>query len=62
MEMMVHPKKNSTNQDALQEKGSTVFEHSLTEEQQFLQKIMSGEIKTYSHEEVIADLRKVLKR
>lgn len=38
------------------------FEQSLTEEQQFLQGILSGKIKTYSHEEVMADLRRVLKR
>ncbi|MFZ7187112.1 hypothetical protein ACLSY8_04145 [Avibacterium avium] len=38
------------------------FEHSLTEEQRFLQGILSGKIKTYSHEEVMSDLRKALNR
>lgn len=38
------------------------FEYSLTEEQRFLQGILSGKIKTYSHEEVMSDLRKILKR
>uniref|UniRef100_Q0I505 Uncharacterized protein n=2 Tax=Histophilus somni TaxID=731 RepID=Q0I505_HISS1 len=38
------------------------FEHSLTEEQRFLQGILTGKIKTYSHEEVVSDLRKALKR
>ncbi|MDY4281318.1 MAG: hypothetical protein SOX56_09670 [[Pasteurella] mairii] len=37
------------------------FENSLTEEQRFLQGILSGKIKTYSHEEVVADLRKALR-
>lgn len=37
------------------------FENSLTEEQRFLQGILSEKIKTYSHEEVVADLRKALR-
>lgn len=45
-----------------QENVLSIFEQSLTEEQRFLQGILSGKIKTYSHEEVIADLRRVLKR
>lgn len=45
-----------------QEKILSTFEHSLTEEQRFLQGILNGKIKTYSHEEVMTDLRKVLKR
>lgn len=49
-------------QSAFQEKILSTFEQSLTEEQRFLQGVLSGDIKTYSHEEVIADLRKVLRR
>lgn len=41
---------------------SEKFEHSLTEEQRFLLGISTGSIKTYSHEEVMADLRKILKQ
>ena len=50
------------NQSVFQEKILLTFEQSLTEEQRFLQGILSGEIKTYSHEEVVDDLRKVLSR
>lgn len=50
------------NQSVFQEKILSTFEQSLTEEQRFLQGILSGEIKTYSHEEVVDDLRKVLRR
>ena len=45
-----------------QEKILSSFEQSLTEEQRFLQSVLNGEIKTYSHEEVVTDLRKALKR
>lgn len=45
------------NQSVFQEKILSTFEQSLTEEQRFLQGILSGEIKTYSHEEVVDDLR-----
>lgn len=36
-------------------------EQSLTEEQRFLQAVLNGQIKTYSHKEVVIDLRKALK-
>lgn len=52
----------SQQQKIFQEKILSTFEQSLTEEQRFLQGVLSGKIKTYSHEEVVADLRKVLKR
>lgn len=52
----------SQQQKVFQEKILSTFEQSLTEEQRFLQGVLSGKIKTYSHEEVVADLRKVLKR
>lgn len=52
----------STQQAVFHEKVLSAFEQSLTEEQRFLQDILSGKIKTYSHEEVIADLRRILKR
>ena len=49
-------------QTPFQEKISSLFEQSLTEEQRFLQGILRGEIQTFSHEEVIATLRETLKR
>lgn len=54
--------KEQKSQAAFQEKMVSLFEQSLTEEQRFLQGVLSGEIKTYSNEEVMADLRKVLGR
>lgn len=44
-----------------QEKISSMFEQSLTEEQRFLQDVMSGKIKLIAHEEVIQKLEFVLK-
>ncbi|MCV0731803.1 hypothetical protein MLI38_026410 [Escherichia coli] len=49
-------------QKEIKEKVQTKFDYSLTEEQKFLQGIISGKINTYSHEEVMDDLRKVLKK
>ena len=49
-------------QTPFQEKTSSLFQQSLTEEQRFLQGILRGEIQTFSHEEVIATLRETLKR
>ena len=49
-------------QTPFQEKISSLFEQSLTEEQRFLQGILRGEIQTFSHEEVVATLRETLKR
>ena len=49
-------------QTPFQEKISSLFQQSLTEEQRFLQGILRGEIQTFSHEEVIATLRETLKR
>ena len=49
-------------QTPFQEKISSLFEQSLTEEQRFLQGILRGEIQTFSHEEIIATLRETLKR
>ena len=49
-------------QKEIKEKVQTKFDYSLTEEQRFLQGIISGKINTYSHEEVMNDLRKVLKK
>ncbi|MEG9530921.1 hypothetical protein [Mannheimia indoligenes] len=59
--MLINPTENQQKK-IFQEKILSMFEQSLTEEQCFLQGVLSGKIKTYSHEEVIADLRKVLKR
>ena len=41
---------------------SLLLTQSLSEEQRFLQAVLNGEIQTYSHDEVIGDLRRVLKR
>ena len=49
-------------QTPFQEKISSLFQQSLTEEQRFLQGILRGEIQTFSHEEVVATLRETLKR
>ncbi|KGQ24462.1 hypothetical protein [Gallibacterium anatis] len=49
-------------QDSFQEKVLSVFQQSLTEEQRFLQSVLNGKIKTYSHEEIIAELRQALNR
>ena len=49
-------------QTPFQEKISSLFQQSLTEEQRFLQGILRGEIQIFSHEEVIAILRETLKR
>ena len=49
-------------QTPFQEKISSLFEQSLTEEQRFLQGILRGEIQTFSHEEIVATLRETLKR
>lgn len=59
---MLNQAKIKHQQIDFQEKISSLFEQSLTEEQRFLQGILNGNIKTYSHEDVINDLRKVLKR
>lgn len=48
-------------QTAIKEKISSVFEKSLTEEQRFLQGVMSGEIKLIPHDEVMKKLEFVLK-
>lgn len=53
---------NTEQQQAVFQEVLSAFEQSLTEEQRFLQGILSGKIKTYAHAEVMADLRKVLKR
>lgn len=52
--------KSQSPQTGLEDKVLVAFEQSLTEEQRFLQGILSGEIQTYSHEDVMADLRKAL--
>lgn len=44
-----------------QEKILTMFEHSLTEEQRFLQDVISGKVKLIPHEEVMKKLEFVLK-
>ena len=59
---MQHIKPQSQANTDFQKKILSRFEQSLTEEQRFLQSVLNNEIKTYSHKEVIADLRKVLKR
>ena len=59
---MQHIKPQSQASTDFQKKILSRFEQSLTEEQRFLQSVLNDEIKTYSHEEVVADLRKVLKR
>ena len=56
---MLHETKPQT---PFQEKISSLFQQSLTEEQRFLQGILRGEIQTFSHEEVVATLRETLKR
>lgn len=48
-------------QTAIKEKISSIFEKSLTEEQRFLQGVMSGEIKLIPHDEVMKKLEFVLK-
>ena len=48
-------------QAILHEKVSSSFEQSLTEEQRFLQGVMSGDIKLVPHEEVMKKLEFVLK-
>ncbi|MGR3808561.1 hypothetical protein [Pasteurella testudinis] len=53
--------KSQAQQAVFQEKILSVFEQSLTEEQRFLQGILSGKIKTYSHGEVMEKLEFVLK-
>lgn len=52
---------NTPQQAVLQEKVLSAFEQSLTEEQHFLQDIMTGKIKLIPHEEVMAKLEYVLK-
>lgn len=59
---MLNQTNTESTQTQFQEKILSMFEHSLTEEQRFLQGILSGKIKTYSHEEVMTDLRKALNR
>ena len=59
---MQHIKPQSQDNTDFQKKILSRFEQSLTEEQRFLQSVLNDEIKTYSHEEVVADLRKALKR
>lgn len=44
-----------------QEKIAMAFEQSLTEEQRFLQDVMTGRIKLIPHEEVMQKLESVLK-
>lgn len=60
--MNVQPNLQPQHNADFQQKISKTFEQSLTEEQRFLQGILSGKIKTYSHEEVMTELRRVLKR
>lgn len=60
--MQQSQQKKQLQQVVFQDKVLLAFDQSLTEEQRFLQGVLSGEIKTYSHEEVIADLHKVLNR
>lgn len=52
---------NQTEQTVFQENVALVFERSLTEEQRFLQGVMTGKIKLIPHEEVIEKLTFVLK-
>ena len=59
---MLNQAKLKNEQSHFQERVLSVFEQSLTEEQRFLQGVLNGKIKTYSHEEVMKDLRKALKR
>lgn len=58
MQVQTSPKLQQT---AFQEKISSAFERSLTEEQRFLQDVMTGKIKLIPHEEVIEKLQFVLK-
>lgn len=54
---------DDTKQHALlNENVSLILEQSLTEEQRFLRDILNEKIKTFSHEEVVRDLRRVLGR
>ena len=48
-------------QAVLKEKVLSAFEQSLTEEQRFLQDVMTGKIKLIPHEEVMEKLEHVLK-
>lgn len=48
-------------QQAVKEKVLSAFEQSLTEEQRFLQDVMTGKIKLIPHEEVMEKLEYVLK-
>ena len=48
-------------QQAVKEKVLSAFEQSLTEEQRFLQDVMTGKIKLIQHEEVMEKLEFVLK-
>lgn len=48
-------------QAVLKEKVLSAFEQSLTEEQRFLQDVMTGKIKLIPHEEVMEKLECVLK-
>lgn len=48
-------------QQAVKEKALSAFEQSLTEEQRFLQDVMTGKIKLIPHEEVMEKLEYVLK-
>ncbi|MGV6989252.1 hypothetical protein ACWA5Z_10260 [Testudinibacter sp. P80/BLE/0925] len=48
-------------QTTVQEKILSVFEQSLTEEQRFLQEVMTGKIKLTPHDEVMEKLEFVLK-
>lgn len=59
---MLNPAKQPNQQTRFEKKILSTFEQSLTEEQRFLQNILNGKIKMYSHEDVMADLRAVLKR
>ncbi|ANN81539.1 Uncharacterised protein [Aggregatibacter actinomycetemcomitans] len=59
---MLNQAKSKNGQTHLQERVLSMFDQSLTEEQRFLQGVLNGKIKTYSHEDVMKDLRKALKR
>ncbi|MBE2898567.1 hypothetical protein HPC37_07070 [Pasteurellaceae bacterium 20609_3] len=53
--------KSREQQDTMQDILLSAFEQSLTEEQKFLKSILDSQIKTYPHEEVMIDLRRILK-
>lgn len=56
----LHPQQSDLTD--FQNKIATAFEQSLTEEQRFLYNVMIGKEKLIPHEEIMADLRRVLKR